>query len=88
MLKMIEVKDKNRTIYFSRRADADNYNDYLKNGLKVIRADGRTYHFNNGDRLINVSMQGEQKQRYVLHTRNRTITSEKLQKKYIEAIRK
>lgn len=85
---MIEVKDKNRTIYFSRQADADNYNDYLQNGLKVIRTDGRTYHFNNGDRLINVSMHGEQKQRYVLHTRNRTITSEKLQKKHIQAINK
>lgn len=85
---MFEVKDGNRTIYFIRQEDADNYNDYLQNGLKVIRADGRTYHFNNGNRLINVSMQGEQKQRYVLHTRNKTITSEKLQKKYIEAISK
>ena len=85
---MFEVKDKNRTIYFTRQKDADNYNDYLQNGLKVIRADGRTHYFNNGDRLINVSMQGEQKQRYVLHTRNKTITSEKLQKKHIEAIRK
>lgn len=85
---MFEVKDKNRAIYFTRQEDADNYNDYLKNGLKVVRKNGRSYHFNNGDRLINVSMQGEQKQRYVLHTRNKTITSEKLQKKHIEAIRK
>ena len=85
---MFEVKDKNKTIYFSRKADADNYNDYLQNGLKVIRTDNRKYYFNNGDRLIDVSMQGEQKKRYVLHSSNKTITSEKLQRKYIQAISK
>lgn len=83
---MIEIKDKHRIISFTHQKDADNYKDYLKNGLKVIRKDGRTYHFNNGDRLINVSLQGEENQRYVLHTRNKTITSEKLQKKHIQAI--
>lgn len=85
---MIEVKDGNRTTYFARQEDADNYNDYLQNGLKVIRTDSRTYHFNNGDRLIDVSMQGEQKKRYVLHSGHRTITSEKLQRKHILAISK
>ena len=85
---MIEVKDGKKTIYFSRKADADNYNDYLQNGLKVIRTDNRTHHFNNGDRLINVSMPGETKQRYVLHSWNKTITSEKLQRKHIQAIGK
>ena len=85
---MIEVKDGNKTIYFAHQADADNYNDYLQNGLKVIRTDNRTYYFNNGDRLIDVSMQGEQKKRYVLHSSNRTITSEKLQGKHIQAISK
>ena len=85
---MFEVKDGNKTIYFAHQEDADDYNDYLKNGLKVVRKNGRSYHFNNGDRLIDVSMQGEEKQRYVLRSRNRTVTSEKLQKKHIEAIRK
>ena len=85
---MIAVKDGNKTRYFSNQADADNYNDYLQNGLKVIRTDSRTHYFNNGDRLIDVSMQGEQKKRYVLHSSNRTITSEKLQRKYIQAISK
>lgn len=84
---MIEVKDRNKTIWFSRQEDADNYTDYLKNGLKVIRKDNRTFYFNNGDRLINISIQGETKQRYVLHYRNgRTAASEKLQKKHIQAI--
>ena len=85
---MIAVKDGNKTRYFSNQADADNYNDYLKNGLKVIKTDSRTYHFNNGDRLIDVSMQGEQKKRYVLHSGHRTITSEKLQRKHIKEISK
>lgn len=83
---MIEVKDGKKTICFTYQEDADNYNDYLKNGLKVIRKDNRTYHFNNGDRLINVSMQGEKIQRYVLLQGNRTIRSPKLQKKHIQAI--
>ena len=84
---MFEVKDRNKTIYFTRQSDADNYNDYLQNGLKVIRTDYRTYYFNNGDRLIDVSMQGENK-RYVLISGNRRITSEKLQRKHIQAISK
>ena len=83
---MIAKKDGNKTRYFANQADADNYNDYLQNGLKVIRTDGKTYHFNNGERLIDVSMQGEQKKRYVLHSGHRTITSEKLQRKHIKAI--
>ena len=85
---MVEVKDGRKTIYFAHQPDADNYNDYLQNGLKVIRADNRTYYFNNGDRLIDVSMHGEQKKRYVLHSGHRTITSEKLQRKHIQAISK
>ena len=52
---MYEVVDKNRRILFASKEDADNYNDYLKNGLKVIRTQGRTYYFNNGDRLIDTS---------------------------------
>ena len=85
---MIAIKDGNKTKYFANQADADNYNDYLQNGLKIIRTDSRTYHFNNGDRLMDVSMQGEQKKHYVLHSGRRTITSEKLQRKHIKAINK
>ena len=83
---MTEVKEGKKTIYFTHQEDADNYNDYLQNGLKVIRRDNRTCYFNNGDRLINVSMQGEKKQRYVLHSNHKTITSGRLQQKHIRAI--
>lgn len=83
---MIEVKDGDRTIYFARQKEADNYNDYLKNGLKVVRIDNRTYYFNNGDRLIDVTMNGSFEKKYVLHSGNRSIKSEKLQRKHIQAI--
>lgn len=82
---MYEVVDKNRRILFASKVDADNYNNYLKNGLKVIRTQGRTYYFNNGDRLINASYLG--KKIYVLETRTgKRITSEKLQKRHIAVI--
>ena len=82
---MHEVKDKNKVIYFTNKADADNYNDYLKNGLKVIRTQGKSYYFNNGDRLFDVSISN--KKNYVLETRTgKRIVSEKLQKRHIAVI--
>lgn len=82
---MYEVKDKNKIIYFTNKTDADNYNDYLENGLKVIRTQSRTYYFNNGDRLFDVSISNGKN--YVLKTRTgRTVTSKKLQRKYLEVI--
>ncbi len=86
---MYEVIDGDRKIYFSIRADADNYKDYLSNGLKVVRQKGRTFFFNNGDRIIDVASAAETEKRYVLKTRNgKTISSVKLQKKHIAAINK
>lgn len=85
---MYPVKDKNKTIYFLNKVDADNYIDYLQSGLKVIKKSGKTYHFNNGDSLINVTFDNESPKKYVLVTRcNRRIISEKLQKKHITAIK-
>lgn len=82
---MYEVVDKNRRILFMSKEDADNYVDYMHHGLKVIRTQGRTYYFNNGDRLIDVSYLG--KKIYVLKTRTgKRITSEKLQKRHIAVI--
>lgn len=82
---MYEVKDKNKVIHFTNKTDADNYNDYLKNGLKVIRIQGKTYYFNNGDRLFDISISNEKN--YVLETRTgRIVTNKKLQRKHLEAI--
>lgn len=85
---MIKIIDKNKIIYFTKETDANNYKDYMINGLKVIRITGKTYHFNNGDRLTDVTFNNPSK-KYVLVTRcNRRITSGKLQKKHITAIKK
>ena len=56
---MYEVKDKNKTYLFSNKTDADNYIDYLQHGLKCISQKDRTYCFNNGARLIDVSLYGK-----------------------------
>lgn len=82
---MYAVKDKNKIIYFINKTDADNYNDYLENGLKVVKTQGKTYYFNNGDRLFDVSISNEKN--YVLETRTgRTVTNKKLQRKHLEVI--
>ena len=86
MLNMYEVKDKNKTILFSNKTDADNYIDYLQNGLKCISRKDRTYYFNNGARLIDVSLYGTNNEKYVLHYNNKCIVSKKLQKKYIKVL--
>lgn len=82
---MYEVVNKNRRIFFSNRADADNYTDFMNNGLKVIRKQGRTHYFNNGDRLIDVSYNDKKAYVLVTHT-GRRITSVSYQKKHLAVI--
>ena len=80
------VKDGNKEIHFAHKIDAANYMDYINTGLKLIKASGKTYYFNNGSRLIDVSM-GDNN-RYVLTTYNgRVIRSITLQRKYINLIK-
>ena len=82
---MYEVVNKNRRIFFSNRTDADNYKDFMNNGLKVIRKQGRTHYFNNGDRLIDVSYNDKKAYILVTHT-GRRITSVRYQKKHLAVI--
>lgn len=83
---MYIVKEGDKEIHFAHEIDADNYTDYINNGLKLIKALGKTYYFNNGSRLINVSM-GDNN-RYVLTIYNgRVIRSITLQRKYINLIK-
>lgn len=82
---MYEVVNKNRRIFFSNRTDADNYKDFMNNGLKVIRKQGRTHYFNNGDRLIDVSYNDKKAYVLVTHT-GRRITSVRYQKKHLAVI--
>ena len=80
---MYEVKTTS-IIRFTSKVDADNYKDFLSNGLRVIRVSSRTTYFNNGDRLIDTSMKSDAHKKYTLITlHGRTITCEKLQKKHI-----
>lgn len=82
---MYEVVDNNRRIFFTDRTDADNYTDFINNGLKVIRIQGRTHYFNNGDRLIDTSYRDTKS--YVLVTNTgRRITSISLMKKHLAVI--
>lgn len=83
---MYEVKDKNKTIYFIKKVDADNYIDFLKNGLKVIRKSNTTFYFNNGDRLIDVSLKHDKTYFVLITSSGKHISSVKLQKKHIAAI--
>lgn len=86
MLNVYEVKDKNKTLLFSNKTDADNYIDYLQHGLKCIAKKDRTYCFNNGARLIDVSLYGTNNEKFVLHYNNKCIVSKTLQQKYIKVL--
>lgn len=89
ILNMYEVKGKNKIHYFNNKKDADNYKDYLSNGLKCISQKDRTYCFNNGARLIDVSLYGTNNEKFVLHCNDgRTATNKKFIKKYIECLKK
>lgn len=86
---MYKVKDKNKTLLFSNKTDADNYIDYLQHGLKCISQKDRTYCFNNGARLIDVSLYRTNNEKFVLHCNDgRTATNKKFIKKYIECLKK
>nr|DAG18832.1 MAG TPA: hypothetical protein [Caudoviricetes sp.] len=82
---MYEVTDKNRRIFFTDKTDADNYTDFINNGLKVIRIQGRTHYFNNGDRLIDTSYRDTKSYVLITHT-GRRITSINLMKKHLTVI--
>lgn len=75
------------TITFFNKSDYLHFKDFLENGLKAIRKESRTTYFNDGSRLIDVSMSAETKKRYVLRDRhNKTLTAERYIKKYVSAM--
>lgn len=79
---MYEVKDGNKTIWFVHKQDADNYNDYLKNGLRIISHKNREWRFNNGDVVYQLFNRAD----YVLHHGLKTIYSERLMSKHLRLI--
>ena len=86
---MIEVKDGKVTHYFVNKTDADNYIDYMENGLRVVGKSIGCWKFNDGSLMSAVTPKGVTEKSYVLHKHGfsgGTITSERLQKKYIKAL--
>lgn len=82
---MYKVSDGNVTKYFCKEEDAKNYEDFFKNGLKVVRKSCGGWLFNDGTVLFDVSLT-ENMKKYVLKKENRSYTSLKFQKKYIEVL--
>lgn len=68
--------------------DANNYRDYLKNGLKVVRKSCGGWLFNDGGLLFDVTMKGSAEKKYILHKENKSIQSARLLKKYIAVLNK
>ena len=88
---MFEVKNGKITKYFADKKDADNYIDYIENGLKVVGKSIGCYKFNDGSLMSDVIMKDATEKKYVLHkhgVNGDRITSERLQKKYIKALEK
>lgn len=86
---MIEVKDGKITRYFSNKADADNYINYMENGLKVVGKSIGCWLFNDGSLMSDVTPKGAIEKSYVLHRHgilSQKITNPKLQGKYIKAL--
>lgn len=86
---MYEVKNGKITKYFANKKDADNYIDYIENGLKVVSKSIGCWEFNDGSLMSDVIMRGATEKKYVLRkhgVNGDKITSERLQKKYIKAL--
>lgn len=64
----------------------EQYVDFQTNGLRMTRQSHRTSYFNDGARLVDVSLEGETPKRYVLHRDSRMFRDERYLKKYIELI--
>lgn len=76
---MHKVTHGNKTIFFVIEEDAKNYEDFLKNGLKIVRKSCGGWLFNDGAVLFDISRK-ENTKKYVLKKENRSYTSWKFQK--------
>lgn len=83
---MFRVDTKNGYKLFAHEEDADNYKDYLKNGLKIVRKSCGGWLFNDGSILFDITIKGSAVKKYSLKQENKNINSERLLKKYIEIL--
>jgi len=62
----------------------EDFNDYRKNGLKIVKKEERTWYFNNGDILYDVSAHDAFPKRYLLEPKfGKMITNKVAQMKHI-----
>ncbi len=83
---MFRVDTKNGYIDFTHKEDADNYKDYLENGLKIIEKSCGGWLFNDGSILFDITLRGATRKKYSLRQGNKSIKSERLLKKYIAVL--
>lgn len=83
---MFRVETSKGYILFSKKEDADNYEDYKKNGLKIVGKSCGGWKFNDGSVLFDITPYGRKGERYSLHRGNRDIMGKRLQKKYIAVL--
>ena len=84
---MYKVQTKTGYISFSNKSDADNYQDFLDNGLRIVGKSCGAILFNDGSRVYDATMKNSSVKNYVLHKPDDTrITSKRLMKKYIDLI--
>lgn len=70
---------------FFWKEDAENYKDFLENGLKIVRQSCGGWLFNDGSVLHDISIGINKK--YVLRKGNKTYNALRYQKKYIEVLK-
>lgn len=84
---MFRVDTKNGYKIFAQEDDANNYKDFLENGLKIVRRSCGGWLFNDGSILFEIKVRGCIDKKYFLKKDNRDITSERLYKKYVEVLK-
>ena len=83
---MFRVDTQNGYKLFVKEEDANNYKDFLENGLKIVRKCCGGWLFNDGSILFDISIPGTKKKTYSLKQGNKNIKSEKLLRRYIEVL--
>lgn len=66
---MHKVTHGNKTIYFCKKEDAENYKDFLENGLKIVRQSCGGWLFNDGAVFIQYYYKRKHRQKVFLEKR-------------------
>lgn len=72
------------TKLFTNNTDYLNYIDYLQNGLKCIKQNGSSYHFNNGAKMFEIKDMITNKCNYIVEVDGKKYTNVKFTSKYVK----